>query len=121
MKLICKYYQRIDKGEQALARGFEMSQSDKLRRHIIMNLISGLQLDIAECNEQFGIDFSGKFAREIELLRPMEKDGLLEINARQIQITPTGRQFLRNICMPFDAYLNKQTGNQPPPRYSTTV
>ena len=116
-----KYYQRIDKGEQPLARGFEMSQSDKLRRHIIMNLISGLRLDITECNEQFGIDFSGKFAREIQSLRAMEKDGLLEIDARQIQVTPTGRQFLRNICMPFDAYLNKQTGNQPPPRYSATV
>lgn len=118
---LSKYYQRIDQGEVPIARGFEMSAADKLRRHIIMSLISSLRLDISECNDLFAIDFTTAFANEIHSLRPMEKDGLVEIHPSQIQITQKGRAFLRNICMPFDAYLTKHTGDQPPPSYSATL
>ena len=116
-----RYYQRIDQGELAIARGFKSSRDDDLRRHIIMSLISDLQLDIVECNRQFGIDFNSDFASEIASLRDMESDGLLKITPSRIDITERGRSFLRNICMPFDAYLGTHSGDRPPPRFSATV
>ena len=37
------------------------------------------------------------------------------------EITELGRPFLRNICMPFDAYLNGPRGGNPATRFSATV
>jgi oxygen-independent coproporphyrinogen-3 oxidase len=51
----------------------------------------------------------------------MTQDGLLEINDKEISVSRRGRPFLRNICMPFDAYLNAHGGDEPPPRFSATV
>ncbi len=115
------YYRRIDTGELPIARGFKSSGDDDLRRHIIMALISDLKLDIKECNQQFKVNFNSDFSDEIKLLRPMEADGLLEITEDQIRVTHKGRPFLRNICMPFDAYLNAHSGDRPAPRFSATV
>ena len=118
---IKRYYQRIDEGELAIVRGFKSSADDDLRRHIIMALISDMKLDTVECNRQFDIDFNRDFASEISALRPMEEDGLLEISETGIQVTHKGRPFLRNICMPFDAYLGEHSGDRPAPRFSATV
>ena len=76
-----------------------------LRKHIIMSLISDLALEFSECNQRFGINFRQDFDKELEALRPMETDGLLSIDGDGIRVNSRGRPFLRNICMPFDAYL----------------
>jgi oxygen-independent coproporphyrinogen III oxidase len=115
------YYQKIDAGELPSTRGCKVTRDDKLRRHIIMSLISELKLDIGDCNRQFGIDFSTDFAGEIDLLQSMQADGLIEINQQEIIVTPRGRPFLRNICMPFDAYLDAHQGDQPAPTFSATI
>jgi len=115
------YYKMIDQGQLPSTRGCKVSSDDKLRRHIIMGLISELRLDIGECNRQFGIDFTTMFEHEIEALRPMVNDGLLSISEREIDVKHRGRPFLRNICMPFDAYLEAHRGDQPPPTFSATI
>ncbi len=115
------YYQRVDGGQMPFTRGCKVSAEDKLRRHIIMSLISDLRLDIADCNRQFGIDFTTRFDRELASLEPMVRDGLLEISREELAVTHRGRPFLRNICMPFDAYLKAHRGDQPPPRFSATI
>ena len=115
------YYQRVDKGELPIARGCKVNRDDILRRHIIMSLISDLQLDTEECGRQFNLDFNRDFSRELADLRAMEKDGLLEIGDSHIQVTALGRPFLRNICMPFDAYLTRPDGDRPPPKFSVTI
>jgi len=116
-----QYYALVDAGGLPFTRGCKVTSEDKLRRHIIMSLISDLRLDIADCNRQFGIDFPTKFSRELAALGSMASDGLLEITPREIAVSHRGRPFLRNICMPFDAYLNAHSGDQPPPRFSATI
>jgi oxygen-independent coproporphyrinogen-3 oxidase len=86
-----------------------------------MSLISDLKLDLHECNRQFGIDFPALFQAEMAQLQPMVEDGLLECTQQEIRVTRRGRPFLRNICMPFDAYLDNHQGDQPPPRFSATL
>jgi oxygen-independent coproporphyrinogen-3 oxidase len=115
------YYQRIASGGLAINRGCRMTDEDKIRRHIIMSLISDLKLDLADCADQFGINFEQKFSAELAALRPIEKDGLVDISADHIRVTQSGRPFLRNICMPFDAYLDAHMGDQPPPNFSATL
>lgn len=115
------YYQRVDGGQMPFTRGCKVSAEDKLRRHIIMSLISDLRLDIGDCNRQFGIDFTTRFHRELASLEPMARDGLLKISREELAVTHRGRPFLRNICMPFDAYLKAHSGDQPPPQFSATI
>lgn len=38
-------------------------------------------------------------------LKPLEYDGLVEINRWEVRVTPLGKRFLRNICMALDARL----------------
>ena len=115
------YYRLVEGGKMPFTRGCKVTGEDKLRRHIIMSLISDLRLDISDCNYQFGIDFATRFQHELASLQSLAGDGLLEISDREITVTHRGRPFLRNICMPFDAYLNAHGGDQPPPRFSATI
>ena len=51
-----------------------------------------------------GFDY---FATELTDLEHMQSDGLLEIEADSIRVTPAGKLLIRNICMVFDQYLRK--------------
>lgn len=115
------YYALLDEGRFPVTRGCRVNDDDKLRRHVIMGLISDLRLDIGECNRQFDIDFKAVFARELQALQPMVEDGFLEMSDAGITVTARGRPFLRNICMPFDAYLGAHQGDEPAPKFSATV
>jgi oxygen-independent coproporphyrinogen-3 oxidase len=114
------YYQRLESGELPISKGYRMRGDDHLRRHIIMSLISELHLDVAACNQHFNIDFHQLFAAELALLEPMIADELLCVTPDTIQIHERGRPFLRNICMPFDAYLPQQQ-RADGPRFSATL
>ena len=59
------------------------------------------------------------FADALAQLRPMVEDGLVDIDADGLTVTPGGRFFLRNVCMPFDAYLGDKRPDGP--KYSRTV
>jgi oxygen-independent coproporphyrinogen III oxidase len=39
-----------------------------------------------------------------ELFAPFAADGLVTIDGDRVAVTPSGRFFLRNICMALDAY-----------------
>jgi oxygen-independent coproporphyrinogen-3 oxidase len=118
---LASYYASIDEGRPAAHRGCEVSSEDKLRRFVIMSLICELKLDIAECNRRFGVDFNQKFRREIDALQSMESDGLLRVGPDEIEIQATGRPFLRNVCMLFDAYLEARPGEPNSARFSATI
>jgi len=49
-------------------------------------------------------------------LNSFKEDNLLEINDEGIKVTDTGRFFVRNIAMIFDAHLTKKAG-----LYSKTI
>ncbi len=48
----------------------------------------------------------------------MAADGLVRISGTGLEVTPLGRFFLRNLCMPFDTYLKQPTDK---PVFSRTV
>ena len=101
------YYARIDAGELAIFRGVELSADDTLRRAVITDLICHFALEFSAVEHAHGIVFADYFATELEALAEMEADGLLNVDARGIQVTPRGRLLIRNICMVFDRYLRE--------------
>lgn len=118
---IDNYYTRLAQSRLPINRGCEMNAEDKLRRHVIMDLICNLQLDIPDVDRRFDIDFVQHFAPELDRLSGMQTDGLLEYEDDLLQITERGRPFLRNICMIFDQYLAQSPGLGHSPRYSATL
>lgn len=100
------YYESCAKKQLPVRRGVKITDEDRLRRHVIMALICQLQLSIVDCETRFGIDFNRHFSTELQALKPLIDDALITLSKEKIQVTETGRAFLRNICMPFDAYLD---------------
>ncbi len=101
-----EYYADIDAGRLPVFRGIELSRDDEFRRDTITKLICNFSLTYADVATRWGIDFGAYFAADLARVKPMEADGLLEMDAQGIRVLPRGRLLIRNICMAFDAYRN---------------
>ncbi|WP_370584093.1 oxygen-independent coproporphyrinogen III oxidase [Motiliproteus sp. SC1-56] len=99
------YQDRIDQDAQAIKRGVILNADDRIRRRVITQLICHFELDPAQIEREFNLDFDRYFAKEQELLRQFAEDGLLVREGRRIKVTPAGRLLIRRICMTFDAYI----------------
>ena len=88
-------------------KGYRLSDDDILRQYVIMELMSNFSLNIKKVEEEFKIDFKDYFSDALESLKEFENAELLKIYADRIEVSQTGTMLIRNICMPFDAYLNK--------------
>lgn len=117
-KILVRYQRAVTAGQFAVERGIRRTPEDELRGAVIRKLICTFSLPFAWVRERFGIDPEAYFARELGELAPFVEDGLLEISSFGIVVQPQGRVFIRNICMPFDTYLRRETGK---PIYSRTV
>jgi oxygen-independent coproporphyrinogen-3 oxidase len=115
---LARYERQLAEGRLPVDRGFPRSHEDELRGTAIRQLICHLTLDLRSFGERFGMDAENHFAEAIDELREPARDGLVEITRDLIRVTPRGRFFLRNICMPFDTYLAKDAGK---PLFSRTV
>jgi oxygen-independent coproporphyrinogen III oxidase len=117
-KSLPEYIKAIDSGELPIVRGFVMSDDDIIRREIILELFCNFRLDYETLEKRFDIRFGQYFAEELELLKEYADDGLLAVDEGAIEVSPTGRFFVRNICMTFDRYLESAPEQQ---RYSKTI
>ncbi len=113
VKTLDEYQQRIGQDQLAIYRGVIIDQDDLIRRDVIMQLICQFDLKFASIEAKHGIQFSDYFADELQRLRSLHDDGLLELNQQGIRVSDKGRLLIRNICMQFDRYLQTaQTGQR---------
>lgn len=119
-KELPRYYEAIDAGRLPVQRGYRLTDDDRLRRYVIMRLMSHFTLHLPGVEARFGIRFREAFAGALEALAPLEADGLVTITDDRISVTETGRFLIRNVAMPFDAYL-AQPDAATRPTYSQTV
>jgi oxygen-independent coproporphyrinogen-3 oxidase len=117
-KKLARYQKTAIDGHLPIERGILRTSEDELRRDVIHRLICGLKLDFDSIEKRYSIDPRVHFAAEMEELEEMAADGLIEVDDAGIEVTNPGRFFLRNVCMPFDSYL--ETGADRP-TYSRTV
>lgn len=118
-KTLPEYEAAIDSGNLPAFRGIALNEDDRIRKALIMELMSNFKLDIPRFSERFKIDFHSYFADDLPGLDEFQEAGLLERDEKKITILPTGTLLIRNIVMPFDAHL-KQTP-ETARRFSKTV
>jgi oxygen-independent coproporphyrinogen-3 oxidase len=122
-KKLTEYYDALDAGRFPTERGYVLDHDDAVRRHVITALMCNGHLDVRDVEARFGIVFADYFAAELaELAGPgsPQADGLVEVGAEALEVTPVGRMFVRNVCMVFDRYLRARTAGAAPV-FSRTV
>jgi oxygen-independent coproporphyrinogen-3 oxidase len=122
-KKLNEYYDALDTGRFPIERGYALDRDDEIRRHVITTLMCNGHLAIPDVEGRFGISFADYFGAELaELSGPdsARADGLVTISGDEIDVTPLGRLFVRNVCMVFDRYLRARTTG-PKPVFSRTV
>lgn len=107
LKDMPEYEKAIDAGKLPIFKGFALSDDDILRQNVIMELMSNFSLNIKRIEENFKINFKDYFTDALIALKEFVDDGLLEITDEKIEANQTGTMLIRNIAMPFDAYLQK--------------
>jgi len=116
-----EYEKAIDAGILPVHRGLVLNDDDVLRKAVIMEMMSNFKLNIAGIEEAFGIDFFEYFADAVKALEPFEQEDLVVVDrvSKKILVNTTGTLLIRNIAMPFDAYLQKIPEDKR--RFSKTV
>jgi len=113
VRTLDEYEQALEAGQLPILRGYVLNDDDKIRRHVITQLMCHFCLDFT----QLEVTFNLYFADEVTTLIEMESDGLLKLEEKQLIVLPAGRLLIRNICMVFDRYL-KQSSKQ---RFSKVI
>jgi len=108
LKTLDAYYASLDEGRLPVMRGIELSPDDLLRRAVIHSLMCNFAISIESIEISHLVDFRRCFAHEIEALRGLEQDGLVEVGDEWITVTPRGRLLVRAVCAVFDRYLRQQ-------------
>lgn len=106
---LVKYYRMLDEGLLPTVRGIELTADDTRRRTVINQLMCNFWVNL-------GPDAQTYFAEELQILAGPEYADLVTVKDTELELTPLGQIFVRNVAMVLDARL-KQSHH----RFSRTV
>lgn len=104
-KKLSRYFEALDTGRFATARGCRLTRDDQIRGWVIRELTCNFHLDFAELRQRWGVDFAAYFDLERTALQQLCADDFVSIDNTGITVKPLGQVFVRNVAMVFDAYL----------------
>jgi oxygen-independent coproporphyrinogen III oxidase len=107
------YFNAIETKTFPILRGYALDPDLVIRREVINKIINYSSLDFEEIEEKFDIDFNNYFESELESLKELIEDGLLELSEKKLKTTPIGKFFVRHICMMFDRFLQVGEAHKP--------
>lgn len=99
-KKIEDYYKKINGGELPITKNHFLNKEDMILRKHILNIMCKFETSWHNENEQTQAVYDA-----IILLREMQEDGLVICSPFRLKVTKKGKEFIRNICMAFDARL----------------
>ena len=104
-KTLDEYYDLLNHDHLPVVRGLALSRDDILRRSVIMALMCQGMVHFESVDSAHLIDFARYFAPELQALAPLQAQGLVDVDAVGIQVTPLGWYFVRAIAMVFDRHV----------------
>ena len=112
-KKLSTYYEALDAGDVPIQRGYTLNEDDRIRQHVIREIMCNFRVSKADVARRFGIDFDEYFSRSLQRLGEVREAGFVEVNEGGLQVREEGRLFVRNVCMAFDRYLEAKEGDGP--------
>ena len=103
------YQQMVDEGKFPIVKGHELNADDLLRRGVILDLMCHFETPV------FSTDFINP--TQWDMFEELLQDGMIEMQGQKLVVLENGKNFVRNVAMTIDQYLQKQTLNQ----YSKTI
>ena len=91
----------INNGQLPIYRGHVLDDEDLFLRRLILDLMCNLKANWSENN------FEEIIHSALNDLEMMENDNLIKRSEGNVVVTEQGRPFIRNVCMAFDAHLNR--------------
>jgi oxygen-independent coproporphyrinogen III oxidase len=119
-KKLVHYYKLLDEGRLPIARGYQRSPDDELRREVIHNLMCNFVVDRQGIESKHQIVFFDYFADALAKLAPFVADGMCQIDENGIRAVGLGQVFVRNLAMCFDTHLAPKLSSKEPV-FSRTV
>ncbi len=98
-----RYQERVTRGELPIQRGHLLDAEDRVLRRHILRLVTRLETRWERPDNR-----TAYVQTAVQRLAEPAADGLVELDAGGCRVTDTGRAFLRNICMAFDARLARR-------------
>ncbi len=109
---------QVEEYGNAWVKGLPLTDDDEIRRDVVMQVMCKRRLSFDDIAQKWGINPKLFFDKELNQLDGFIDDGLLELNDDGIQVSETGKYFLRNIAMTFDPYMEARKAK---PTFSKTV
>ena len=106
------YEKALEAGKLPFERGVMLNDDDFLRKAVIMELMANFSIDMKRVDAEHKIDFKAYFADALEALQEFVEAELVSINDEKLSVSTTGTLLIRNIAMPFDAYMKKYAQNK---------
>jgi oxygen-independent coproporphyrinogen-3 oxidase len=106
------YEADLDAGKLPFERGVNLSDDDYLRKAVIMELMANFSIDMKRVDKEHNIIFAEYFADALEALHEFVEADLVTITDDKITVSTTGTLLIRNIAMPFDAYMHQYGGSK---------
>lgn len=100
------YQRRVDEGALATVRGFELSESDRMRAWVIERLMCDFALRASDLTSRFGRSAESVIATA-EALVVSDAEGYFVRTGESYAITGKGRPYARLIASRFDEYLGR--------------
>jgi oxygen-independent coproporphyrinogen-3 oxidase len=113
-----EYFKALDEETLPIAKGYQLSDDDILRRDVVMKRMCNFELEFESIEKKYNINFKEYFAWGLNNLKEMEKDELVSVGDKKIEVTQMGKLLIRNIAMNFDGYIERKEDTA---RYSRTV
>ncbi|MCD6009393.1 hypothetical protein [Halomonas sp. IOP_31] len=96
------YCARLDAGQLAICRGYELTADDRVRQAVIQHLMGGGNVRYATVEKAHRLVFRNYFAPELLALQAMASDDLVELRRDGIEPTQSGGLLMERLVMLFD-------------------
>jgi oxygen-independent coproporphyrinogen-3 oxidase len=105
-KKLVHYYRMLDQGQLPVARGYQRTVDDEIRREVIHTLMCNFVVDRKSIEAKHGIVFGQYLGDSLAKLGPFVADGMCQIDESAVRAVGLGQVFVRNLAMCFDAHLD---------------
>lgn len=104
LRTLNEYYDSVENGQLPVFRGHAMNADDLVRHAVIMAITCQGAVRYSDLGEVHMIDFTQYFKDELEWLRELAQDGLVELEPDGFRLTQAGWFAVRAVAMVFDRY-----------------